>query len=376
MTKKGKKSTTSGRKIGVREFAVSLLLIAVLWGIQECTGLDLFSELNLSGDPSAVQSEPTGGMSVYFTAPRYPDEESDHHGGIDENLADAIDGAQKSVDVAAFELDLARVADAMIRADERGVQVRLVTDSDYAEDLGPERLEKAGIPVVYDERNPFMHDKFVVIDGVEVWTGSWNLTGNGTYRNNNNVVVIQSTKLAANYTTEFEEMFKDGAFGASSPDDTPNPKIDLNGVLLENHFESEGDVAPRIAELINEAETSVYFMAFVFTDDDLAKAMVGRQRAGVKVQGVVESRSFNLTGSDVESMMQAGIDILKDGNPYVLHHKVIIIDEAIVVTGSYNFSQSAADKNDENVLIIHSPEVAAQYVAEFDRVYQRAAEEQ
>jgi phosphatidylserine/phosphatidylglycerophosphate/cardiolipin synthase-like enzyme len=57
-----------------------------------------------------------------------------------------------------------------------------------------------------------------------------------------------------------------------------------------------------------------------------------------------------------------------------MHHKVIILDGSIVITGSYNFSASAAEKNDENVLIIHSPEIAATYLEEFERVVQQAEE--
>jgi phosphatidylserine/phosphatidylglycerophosphate/cardiolipin synthase-like enzyme len=57
-----------------------------------------------------------------------------------------------------------------------------------------------------------------------------------------------------------------------------------------------------------------------------------------------------------------------------MHHKVIIIDKAIVITGSYNFTNSAANYNDENVLIIHSHEVAAMYMKEFESVYKKAQE--
>jgi phosphatidylserine/phosphatidylglycerophosphate/cardiolipin synthase-like enzyme len=73
-------------------------------------------------------------------------------------------------------------------------------------------------------------------------------------------------------------------------------------------------------------------------------------------------------------MVRAGVDLLEDGNPYILHHKVIILDDEIVITGSYNFSASAAEKNDENVLIIHSPEIAATYLDEYERVVQQAEE--
>ncbi|MCL6441703.1 MAG: FAM83 family protein, partial [Thermoleophilum sp.] len=66
------------------------------------------------------------------------------------------------------------------------------------------------------------------------------------------------------------------------------------------------------------------------------------------------------------------VDVLQDGNRYLMHHKVIIIDERTVVFGSYNFSASAQENN-ENCLIVDSPELARQFVAEFNRVYDKAA---
>jgi phosphatidylserine/phosphatidylglycerophosphate/cardiolipin synthase-like enzyme len=354
------------KQIGFKEFLLALLMMVILWAAQEFLGLDLLDDTRI------VESEPTGAMQVYFTDPQYGDDT--YAGGLDETLAAAIDQAQRTVDVAAYDFDLERVARALVRAEERGVQVRLVTDSDYEDELGPTLLQRARIPVVTDDRDPFMHNKFVIIDGREVWTGSWNLTDNGTYRNNNNVVKVQSEKLAANYTTEFEEMFEDRAFGASSPDPIPNPTIDLNGILVETFFESEGNVRARIIELINEAETSVRLMTFVFTDDDIASALIAQHRAGLQVSGVMEARNVDGSGSDYDTMVRAGVDLLEDGNPYILHHKVIILDDEIVITGSYNFSASAAEKNDENVLIIHSPEIAATYLDEYERVVQQAEE--
>lgn len=353
-------------RLGWKEMLLSLFLIVVVWAGQQ------FFAGNSGGDPGDIPDTVVQSIQVHFTTPRYPDTASYHYGGLDETLASAIDAAEKSVDVAAYDFDLARVADALVRAHQRGVTVRVVAETDYRDELGPQRLLKAKIPIVFDDRDPFMHDKFVVIDERYVWTGSWNFTDNGTYRNNNNVVVVDSKALAKNYTTEFEEMFLDKQFGVTSPDNTPNARVNVSGVKLDNIFESEGNARDVIAKLVQDAQISVNFMAFVFTDDDIGRAVVNRHRAGIPVRGVVESRNLTSTGSHYETLRQAGVDVLPDGNPYMMHHKVIIIDESIVVTGSYNFTNSAASFNDENVLIIHSTEIAALYMAEFERVYAQA----
>jgi len=357
-------TSTQGKKrpFGWKELLISLFIMIAAWA-----GIDL-----LAGSSKPVEVSDKATIQVFFTTPRYPDRPTDRKGGMDERLAAAIDGAQTSVDVAAFELDLVSVIDALVRAHQRGVRVRLVTDSDYAESLGPTRLLQARVPVVFDSAEPFMHNKFVVIDGKQVWTGSWNLTTNGTYRNNNNIVVADSKLLAENYTAEFEEMFVQRKFGAASPDKTPYPQIEIASVQVENIFEAEGDARSRMIQLIKGAKSNLEVMAFVFTDDDIASAIMARHRAGVSVRMVIETRNLDAAGSDVAAFRQAGIDVLLDGNPYLMHHKVIIIDQVVVVTGSYNFSSNAANYNDENVLILHGAEIAGQYRSEFERVYEQA----
>ena len=69
-------------------------------------------------------------VRVYFTSPRYPDDDAYHHGGLDEELASVIKQAETSVDVAAYDFDLTSVADALIEAHRQGVRVRFITDSD------------------------------------------------------------------------------------------------------------------------------------------------------------------------------------------------------------------------------------------------------
>ena len=77
-------------------------------------------------------------------------------------------------------------------------------------------------------------------------------------------------------------------------------------------------------------------------------------------------------GTEYDPFKQAGLDVRLDGNEGLMHHKVIVFDHAIVITGSYNFSASAETRNDENIVIIYSPEGAEQFLIEFQRVYSKA----
>ena len=338
---------------------------------------DILGTLGLpTPQPTAppAQAGAEGWYQVYFTSPRYPDRESDHQHGIDEHLVRLIAAAQRSVDVAAYELNLDSVADAMLAARERGVAVRLVTDTDNLEEEAVRRLEQGGVPVVDDRRGAIMHNKFVVIDGQLVWTGSWNPTVNCTYRNNNNAIAIESVALARNYEAEFAEMFEESRFGPRSPSRTPYPQVTIEGTRIESYFAPEDQVAGHLMNTVSQAQESIHFLAFSFTDSELAQLLIERAEAGLSVSGVVEKRGAESEYSQFGALRRAGIDVLVDGNPYIMHHKVLIIDEAIVVTGSFNFSQSANEANDENVLIIHNPDVARLYLEEFQRMRQQALE--
>jgi phosphatidylserine/phosphatidylglycerophosphate/cardiolipin synthase-like enzyme len=311
-------------------------------------------------------------IALYFTEPWNPASKS-LRGGPDRALADAIDSARISVDLAVLDLNLWSIRDALLAAHRRGVTVRIVVDSDYSDEVEIEELKSAGIPVLGDRREGLMHNKFAIIDRQEVWTGSMNYTLNDAYRNNNNLVRIHSLGLAEDYTAEFEEMFVADRFGPDSPFNTPHPTVTVGGVLIEVFFSPDDGAAERLVELIQDADERVYFLAFSFTADDLGEALVERAGAGVAVAGVMDAGQYNSNqGTEYHRLRRSKLDVRLDGNSRSMHHKVLIIDREIVVTGSYNFSRSAETSNDENVLVIHSPEIAAQFEAEFQRVYAEA----
>jgi phosphatidylserine/phosphatidylglycerophosphate/cardiolipin synthase-like enzyme len=122
-------------------------------------------------------------------------------------------------------------------------------------------------------------------------------------------------------------------------------------------FPDDG-VSARIVELINAAQDNIHFLAFSFTSNDIADAIIGRSGAGVLVQGVFDEDQLDNPGGEFVRMLTEGLDVSVDANPDKLHHKLIVIDGKIVITGSYNFSASAEEVNDENVAIIFSEEVA------------------
>ena len=326
------------------------------------------------GSPVPVASDV---WQVAFTAPVSPpdNDPAKHHGSLDDKLVGLMNRAARTLDVADYDFDLANVAQAMANAAKRGVRVRMVTDSDTLDNTKDaevqaafKTLRDASIPIVPDNRPPIMHNKFTVVDGEWVEMGSWNYTDGDTYHLNNNLAIFHSKDLADNYTAEFEKMFVQKKFGAAKPKGVPHPTLQIDGMPMENYFAAEDGVAAHIIEKINQAQRKIHFLAFSFTHDGMGQAMMDRRKAGAEVQGVFETTGSNTPFSEYGKMKRAGLDVYQDGNPYVMHHKVILLDDRVTIFGSFNFSDNADKDNDENLLIVTDPAFTAQFEQEYQRV--------
>ena len=180
-----------------------------------------------------------------------------------------------------------------------------------------------------------------------------------------------SRQVAADYAREFQQLFE-GRFGTGKSSATPFPHVRAGGVPIEVYFAPEDGVAKYVLQRLESAKRSIHFMTFSYTSSAIADAMVAQAQAGLPVHGVFESQNAGGTGSAFSRVRQGGVDVLEDGNCYILHHKVIIIDARTVITGSYNFTNSAEKDNDENLVIVDDPELARTYLDEFERVYAQA----
>jgi phosphatidylserine/phosphatidylglycerophosphate/cardiolipin synthase-like enzyme len=289
-------------------------------------------------------------------------------------LVSQIEQAQESIYIAAFTFNLESVALGLMDAAQRGVEVVFITDDLYglADDeikfpQAPyfERLAQAGVQVQTDGGTGLMHNKFIIFDRTAVWTGSLNLTRNGACRNNNNAVLIHSESLAAIYLNEFEEMRR-YEFGASSPSTLAEQTVYIDGQGVRVFFAPEDQVLANLTPIIALTQQEVLFMAYSFTTHGLCDEIANLQQQGVAVRGIFESRGSGAEHSCFNDLLASGAEVRQDGNPAAMHHKVIILDRRYVISGSFNFSNSADQRNDENLIIIDDPALAQLFVDEFE----------
>ncbi|BBE30199.1 hypothetical protein OSSY52_03400 [Tepiditoga spiralis] len=278
-----------------------------------------------------------------------------------------INGAKKFIYLSVYDLDNVDIVNALISAKNRGVDVRVVIESGNRNTKTDFKLPNNNIPIIYDMNSAYMHNKFGVIDGYCVVTGSTNLTETGINSNSNNMFIVFNNELAQDYMEEFNEQFNKKMFGKYDDNIKSFVKVKTNSGLIEPFFMPEDDLKDRLVQLINSAQQSIDIMMFTFTDKEIANALLDAKNRGLKIRIIMETFQAKSSWS-VYSFIKSLNPVL-DKNPRTFHHKVMIIDNSITVTGSYNFTNSAQFKNDENALIIHSQDVSHSFTKEFNRFW-------
>lgn len=318
------------------------------------TGLDLYRY----DEVVTIKTTGSPDITVYFAPGKR----------ITEGLCRFIRTANKSVEVCIYDLDLKDVADALLDVKKQGVAVSVVTDTDNRKLEAVDRLEKAGIKVVTDERTSIMHNKFVIVDNRRVWTGSFNFTENGQNRNDNNALLLDSREIAAFYHEKFEE-YLSGDFSTSANDKTDSQGKALMGKIpVQVAFSPSDGIAEIICNQLAEAKDNVYVMAFVLTSEPIAQKLAELAERGVKIYCILDRGQARTRYSQGQYLKSRGAEIhISPNSRGKMHHKVITIDDDTVITGSYNFSDNAEKGNDENIIIIKNIELAKLYNKEFKR---------
>ncbi|MBN1880188.1 hypothetical protein JW823_08760 [bacterium] len=345
----------------------------------------------IGGTCDLSAAEIPDGFEVYFN-----DAQHSSTNGIDTALAAFINSANETVAGAFYSIDRSVVADAFIAAATRlGVDnVRIITDANYRGLSGCQRMEDAGLYIIDETCDGWsndsiqVHNKFCVVDGIKVWTGSYNTTNSGSIYNNNNAVAIECEDLAEAYLTEFNEMWggTSGPHGdchfSTNKNTVINHHYTCNGVNLDLYFSPTKDEFPNTAydaimNRIDQTENSIHFCMYTFTQSNLAGKLIQVLNTGLTVRGVMDDLQAQSSYSVYDYIKSNNIDVILDDevSPHgnLLHHKFAVFDyqspDASVVTGSYNWTLAAQVSNDENTLFIHDQVIAEAYYNEFYKNY-------
>ena len=125
----------------------------------------------------------------------------------------------------------------------------------------------------------------------------------------------------------------------------------------EVYFSLYDNPQKEIIKNINQAEAFINIAMYIFTDREIALPLVKARERGVKVRVYLDKEQVDYKYSQSRFLVQKGIKTRICTNNYIMHHKFAIIDNRLLLTGSYNWTFSANNRNDENLMVIDDPEI-------------------
>jgi len=137
----------------------------------------------------------------------------------------------------------------------------------------------------------------------------------------------------------------------------------------EIYFSLYDNPQKEIIKNINQAKAFINIAMYIFTDRDIALPLVKAQERGVKVRLYLDQEQTVYLYSQSRFLVQKGIKTRISTNNYIMHNKFAIIDNRILLTGSYNWTFSANHRNDENLMVVNDPNVIARYQDYFEKLW-------
>jgi phosphatidylserine/phosphatidylglycerophosphate/cardiolipin synthase-like enzyme len=278
------------------------------------------------------------------------------------HLWDAVlNNATQSISCAVYDLTHPKILETLHLKASQGVITKILIDSkntfpsnvNFVIKTDKQRKSK------YDN---LMHEKFCIIDGEYVLTGSANPTINGLEKNDNVIFLFQSKQLAQYFQEEFTMMYEYDIFGTNKQ--TQSPFISkTNSSVIEFYFCPQFNCENIVVSELSKAEHSIYFANFVLTSDPV-ETMLEEKSKELVVEGIIEKRMVNSKGSKILNLSKT-FQIQNDTNPKTMHHKYFIIDNQTVLVGSVNPTKSGFYYNDETLMVIRDNSIVQRFLENY-----------
>ncbi len=283
-----------------------------------------------------------------------------------------INNAKTSIDVCIYGIEGQNdIINALIKAKNRGVRVRIVVDSnpDGEDAYLDTKVLRREFPTVSDDSMYIMHNKFFVFDSQKVATFTLNLSpsGSGGYDANTGFI-INSRVVARVFEDEFEQMYASKFHKNKSKNELVGFNLDDN-TNISVYFSPSSDILTPILNEIKNAEKEILVSAFYLTHREIINELVLAQKRGVKVLVLIDALSSYNFKERINILRQNNVKVKVENWGGKNHQKNILVDSRTIITGSANFSKNAVLNNDENVLIIKNHTLSKAYRNYFYNLY-------
>ncbi len=135
---------------------------------------------------------------------------------------------------------------------------------------------------------------------------------------------------------------------------------------VQVYFSPLGGATEAVVNALEHATNTVLVQAYSFTSAPIAQALVGAHRRGVRVQVILDRSQRTEKYSEADFLKNNGIPTLIDAQHAIAHNKVMVLDDCVVLTGSFNFTKAAEEHNAENLLVIRSRDLAETYLRNWE----------
>lgn len=142
----------------------------------------------------------------------------------------------------------------------------------------------------------------------------------------------------------------------------------LETEVLGVYFSPYGGAASQVIDWIDRANETIHVLIYSFTNDDIGDAVMRAHQRGVEIKIVFEKSQISQY-SEYMKLRTANVLVRNDTNSKLMHHKVAMIDRYIILTGSFNWSASAEERNNENLMVIRSENLATTFEEEFQKIW-------
>ena len=291
-------------------------------------------------------------------------------------LKKEIENSKQSIDFAVYGINnQPEILNALIHAQNRGVKIRWVCDFDkrnnnYYPDLDflKNKIKSFTTDENYDKSNTpaIMHNKFFIFDNKKVWTGSSNITGTDlTEFNSNYSILITSNKIAQQYKNEFEQMYN-GFFHTDKQKQNKDIVVPDNNTKIKVLFSPQDKIIDNeIIPIIQKAKKSIYIPIFFITHKEIQDALIKAHKRGVDIKIINDATNAHSKYTIHKELRKSGIKVKTENYAGKMHMKAMFVDGRISIIGSMNFTKSANNKNDENIIIIDNEEIARYFQKTF-----------
>lgn len=143
--------------------------------------------------------------------------------------------------------------------------------------------------------------------------------------------------------------------------------LTLNNTPAQVYFSPHGDCTDALVKEISRAKSEILVQAYSFTPKEIAKALVDAHKRGVHTEIILDKSNTSQKYSAADFTHNMGIPTFIDAEHAIAHNKIMIIDKETVITGSFNFTKAAEEKNAENLLILKNKDLAKQYIDNWNR---------